>query len=209
MAEYLLRGDDCEQCGQYMGPGPGFPRVCLACVRQLPRSMRGWQIKESGPGHYWSDLESLLVYFDGETLVYADHPLIKCKDGHASWTYFGPLDSIADKIMGGEKMGDLAMIDKAIKAIKSYWVDKNPLHPTAEHVMGPGGPWINMHELRDWLVKEGMKEPWEIPDDIDEIVSQARADERFCRFMEEMSEPDLSTLYSGHLALVYVAWKRR
>lgn len=28
MADYMLNGDDCEQCGEYIGPGPGHPRNC-------------------------------------------------------------------------------------------------------------------------------------------------------------------------------------
>lgn len=31
MAEYLLAGDDCQICGEYLGDGPGYPRTCEAC----------------------------------------------------------------------------------------------------------------------------------------------------------------------------------
>lgn len=31
MAEYMLNGDDCEGCGEYLGNGPGHPRRCRSC----------------------------------------------------------------------------------------------------------------------------------------------------------------------------------
>lgn len=31
MAEYMLNGDDCQGCGEYLGDGPGFPRWCASC----------------------------------------------------------------------------------------------------------------------------------------------------------------------------------
>jgi hypothetical protein len=31
MAEYLLNGDDCEWCGEYIGEGHGYPRICESC----------------------------------------------------------------------------------------------------------------------------------------------------------------------------------
>lgn len=31
MADYMLNGDDCECCGQYLGEGMGFPRTCVEC----------------------------------------------------------------------------------------------------------------------------------------------------------------------------------
>lgn len=30
-ADYMLNGDDCQVCGQYMGEGDGFPRTCSGC----------------------------------------------------------------------------------------------------------------------------------------------------------------------------------
>lgn len=30
-AEAILNGDDCEGCGEYIGPGEGFPRLCSGC----------------------------------------------------------------------------------------------------------------------------------------------------------------------------------
>lgn len=30
-AEYLLNGDDCQVCGEYLGAGDGYPRTCRAC----------------------------------------------------------------------------------------------------------------------------------------------------------------------------------
>ena len=32
MAEYMLNGDDCQSCGEYLGEGDGFPRNCAACA---------------------------------------------------------------------------------------------------------------------------------------------------------------------------------
>jgi len=31
-AEYMLNGDDCQQCGMHIGNGPGFQRSCSACA---------------------------------------------------------------------------------------------------------------------------------------------------------------------------------
>lgn len=30
-ADYILNGDDCEQCGAYLGGGEGFTRMCASC----------------------------------------------------------------------------------------------------------------------------------------------------------------------------------
>ena len=34
MADYMLEGDDCQECGEYLGPGDGFPRSCPSCRDQ-------------------------------------------------------------------------------------------------------------------------------------------------------------------------------
>ena len=34
MADYILNGDDCEGCGEYLGEGKGFPRRCSSCGGQ-------------------------------------------------------------------------------------------------------------------------------------------------------------------------------
>lgn len=39
MAEYMLNGDDCQGCGEYLGKGPGFPRWCRSC-RPAPQRPR-------------------------------------------------------------------------------------------------------------------------------------------------------------------------
>lgn len=31
MADYMLNGDDCQFCGEYLGEGDGFPRSCVSC----------------------------------------------------------------------------------------------------------------------------------------------------------------------------------
>lgn len=30
-AEYILNGDDCQVCGEYIGEGNGYPRACYGC----------------------------------------------------------------------------------------------------------------------------------------------------------------------------------
>lgn len=37
MAEYMLNGDDCEWCGEYLGDGLGYPRLCSSCQREADR----------------------------------------------------------------------------------------------------------------------------------------------------------------------------
>ena len=32
MAEYMLNGDDCQYCGEYIGQGDGYPRSCASCA---------------------------------------------------------------------------------------------------------------------------------------------------------------------------------
>lgn len=31
IADYILNGDDCEGCGEYLGNGDGLPRRCASC----------------------------------------------------------------------------------------------------------------------------------------------------------------------------------
>jgi len=33
IADMMMNGDLCEQCGVYIGPGDGFPALCPACSR--------------------------------------------------------------------------------------------------------------------------------------------------------------------------------
>jgi hypothetical protein len=33
-AEYILNGDDCQECGEHIGNGDGFPRSCRGCQSQ-------------------------------------------------------------------------------------------------------------------------------------------------------------------------------
>ena len=37
MADYMINGDDCQECGMYIGPGDGYPRTCGACRRDRKR----------------------------------------------------------------------------------------------------------------------------------------------------------------------------
>jgi len=34
IADSMIEGEMCEQCGEYMGGGAGFPRLCGACERE-------------------------------------------------------------------------------------------------------------------------------------------------------------------------------
>ena len=31
LADYILNGDDCQECGMHIGNGDGFPRSCEGC----------------------------------------------------------------------------------------------------------------------------------------------------------------------------------
>ncbi len=31
MADQIINGDFCEQCGEWMGDGPGYPQTCDGC----------------------------------------------------------------------------------------------------------------------------------------------------------------------------------
>lgn len=37
-ADYILNGDDCQECGEYIGPGDGFPRSCGGCSQPVKRN---------------------------------------------------------------------------------------------------------------------------------------------------------------------------
>lgn len=49
-ADYMINGDDCQQCGVYMGEGDGYPRTCEACKRRnkieaaLPKADGGGKV---------------------------------------------------------------------------------------------------------------------------------------------------------------------
>lgn len=32
IAEYMINGDDCQECGEHIGTGPGYPRSCAGCA---------------------------------------------------------------------------------------------------------------------------------------------------------------------------------
>ena len=34
MADYMINGDDCQSCGEYIGEGYGCPRFCDACEEE-------------------------------------------------------------------------------------------------------------------------------------------------------------------------------
>jgi hypothetical protein len=37
IAELTLEGTLCEDCGRYIGPGPGAPRSCKGCRKLKPK----------------------------------------------------------------------------------------------------------------------------------------------------------------------------
>lgn len=37
-AENMTNGDDCQQCGEYIGPGVGYPRSCQGCEPTKPKA---------------------------------------------------------------------------------------------------------------------------------------------------------------------------
>lgn len=36
-ADYMLNGDDCQECGEYIGEGDGFPRSCEGCKNKTEK----------------------------------------------------------------------------------------------------------------------------------------------------------------------------
>jgi hypothetical protein len=52
-AEYILNGDDCQYCGEYLGEGDGIPRTCRSCrdeerKRPAVKAVAGKDIKPQG-----------------------------------------------------------------------------------------------------------------------------------------------------------------
>ena len=37
IAEAMLEGEMCEQCGEWLGDGPGYPRLCPGCASEERR----------------------------------------------------------------------------------------------------------------------------------------------------------------------------
>jgi len=46
MADYMLMGDDCQSCGEYLGDGDGYPRNCRSCEAELQKEKRQKKKKE-------------------------------------------------------------------------------------------------------------------------------------------------------------------
>jgi hypothetical protein len=46
MAEYLINGDDCQSCGEYIGKGDGYPRNCKGCEMEEKRERNKNKKKE-------------------------------------------------------------------------------------------------------------------------------------------------------------------
>ncbi len=40
-ADYILNGDDCQECGQHIGEGNGYPRSCAGCGGKQAQSSGG------------------------------------------------------------------------------------------------------------------------------------------------------------------------
>jgi predicted RNA-binding Zn-ribbon protein involved in translation (DUF1610 family) len=38
IADSILEGELCQECGVYMGEGDGYPRSCSACSRPAPKA---------------------------------------------------------------------------------------------------------------------------------------------------------------------------
>lgn len=65
IADALLNGDDCEVCGEHLGPGDGFPRRCAGCRRDVsdsrPRSKyRAYVVfhgRQTGIFNTWQEAE--------------------------------------------------------------------------------------------------------------------------------------------------------
>lgn len=69
MADYMLNGDDCSTCGEYIGPGDGFERQCSGCAKprqpkkktdfsggQKIRGLTKWLNKNNIPQESWRKL---------------------------------------------------------------------------------------------------------------------------------------------------------
>ncbi len=39
-AEYILNGDDCQYCGEYLGEGDGIPRTCKSCRDEARKDLK-------------------------------------------------------------------------------------------------------------------------------------------------------------------------
>ena len=37
-ADYILNGDDCQYCGEYLGEGDGIPRTCKSCRDEMRKA---------------------------------------------------------------------------------------------------------------------------------------------------------------------------
>lgn len=49
MAEYILNGDDCQECGAYIGSGDGFPRSCAGCAPSKSQQKRFAAMRSNEP----------------------------------------------------------------------------------------------------------------------------------------------------------------
>lgn len=49
MAEYILNGDDCQECGAYIGSGDGFPRSCASCRPSKSQQKRFASLRSPPP----------------------------------------------------------------------------------------------------------------------------------------------------------------
>lgn len=46
MADYIINGDDCQYCGEYLGEGDGYPRSCSGCSDDGAESENMEEIKD-------------------------------------------------------------------------------------------------------------------------------------------------------------------
>jgi hypothetical protein len=76
MADYLINGDDCESCGQYIGEGDGFSRSC--CDKNHPNYM-GDDFESDN-----EDLEEGIKLSDIDTNIrILHHELIDFRESHS------------------------------------------------------------------------------------------------------------------------------
>ena len=61
IAEMMLGGEMCEQCGDWLGDGDGYPRLCSACEHDQKREDKvrckhcGKKVKEVGLEQHMRD----------------------------------------------------------------------------------------------------------------------------------------------------------
>lgn len=47
IADYIINGDDCQYCGQYLGKGDGYPRTCYGCSNMINDSLIAKEVHDA------------------------------------------------------------------------------------------------------------------------------------------------------------------